>query len=66
MKAKGTIERSFGHKGSVRTGFGGPSSSFATQVLVDPKGRIVVGGGVTTSALNTGGGFAIARYLGGR
>ena len=66
MTPKGRIDRGFGHKGSVRTGFGGPSSSFATQVLVDAKGRIVVGGGVTTSALTTGGGFAIARYLGGR
>jgi uncharacterized delta-60 repeat protein len=66
MNPKGSFDRGFGRKGSVRTGFGGPSSSFATQVLVDAKGRIVVGGGVTTSALGTGGGFAIARYLGGR
>ncbi len=66
MQPKGTIDRSFGHKGSVRTGFGGPSSSFATQVVLDSKGRILVGGGITTSKLGTGGGFALARYLGGR
>ena len=65
MNPEGSFDRSFGRKGSVRTGFGGPSSSFATQVLVDAKGRIVVGGGVTTPRLNTGGGFAIARYLDG-
>jgi uncharacterized delta-60 repeat protein len=63
MDPEGSIDRSFGHKGSVRTGFGGPSSSFATQVMFDAKGRIVVGGGVSTPLLNTGGGFAIARYL---
>lgn len=60
------IDRSFGRKGVVTTGFGGPSNSFATQVMLDAKGRIVVGGGITTPRLGTGGGFAIARYLGGR
>lgn len=63
MNPQGPFDRSFGRHGSVRTGFGGPSSAFATQVLVDAKGRIVVGGGVSTPQLNTGGGFAIARYL---
>jgi uncharacterized delta-60 repeat protein len=66
MNPEGNIDRSFGRKGSVGTGFGGPSNSFATQVTVDAKGRIVVGGGITTPRLGTGGGFAIARYLGGR
>lgn len=63
MNPEGSIDRSFGHKGSVRTGFGGPSSSFATQVMLDARGRIVVGGGISTPLLGTGGGFAIARYL---
>ncbi len=67
LEAGGPFDRSFGRHGSVRTGFGGPSSAFATQVMVDARGRIVVGGGVSTPQLNTGGGFAIARYLtGGR
>ncbi len=66
MNANGNFDRSFGHHGSVRTGFGGPASSFATEVMVDERGRIVVGGGVTTPRLSTGGGFAIARYLSGR
>jgi uncharacterized delta-60 repeat protein len=63
MNADSTIDRSFGRKGSVRTGFGGPSSSFATQVQL--RGRILVGGGVSTRLLRTGGGFAIARYFNG-
>ena len=66
MNPNGNFDRSFGRHGSVRTGFGGPASSFATEVMVDKRGRIVVGGGVTTPRLSTGGGFAIARYLSGR
>jgi len=65
MNPEGNFDRSFGRHGSVRTGFGGPSSSFATQVMLDAQGRIVVGGGISTSLLGTGGGFAIARYLSG-
>lgn len=66
VNPEGGIDRSFGRKGSVMTGFGGPSNSFATQVMLDAKGRILIGGGITTPRLGTGGGFAIARYLGGR
>ena len=63
MSADGDFDRSCGRRGGVRTGFGGPASSFATQVMVDAKGRVVVGGGISTPRLSTGGGFAIARYL---
>jgi uncharacterized delta-60 repeat protein len=66
MKPKGTIDRSFGRHGTVRTGFGGPSNSFATQVAIDARGRILVGGGISTRLLGTGGGYAIARYVNGR
>jgi uncharacterized delta-60 repeat protein len=66
MKPKGSFDRSFGLKGSVRTGFGGPASAYATQVLLGPKGSILVGGPVSDPRLGTGGGFAIARYLGGK
>lgn len=66
MNPGGRVDRSFGRKGSVATGFGGPSNSFATQIMLDAKGRIVVGGGIATPQLGTGGGFAIARYLGER
>jgi uncharacterized delta-60 repeat protein len=61
--AGGGYDRSFGKKGLVATGFGGPTSSFATQVMLDAKGRVLVGGGITSPQLGTGGGFAIARYL---
>ena len=40
-----------------------PPSSFATQVTLDAKGRVLVGGGISSPQLATGGGFAIARYL---
>ena len=38
MNPEGSFDRSFGRKGSIRTGFGGPSSSFATDVVVDSAG----------------------------
>jgi hypothetical protein len=63
--SNGLYDRSFGKNGTVSTGFGGPSDSFATQVMLDSKGRIVVGGGITSPQLESGGGYAIARYLPG-
>ena len=63
--SEGNIDRTFGKEGVEVTGFGGPSSSFATQVMLDKQGRIVVGGGIITPELTSGGGFAIARYLPG-
>lgn len=61
--ASGSYDHSFGKKGLVVTGFGGPTSSFATQVMLDAKGRALVGGGITSPQMETGGGYAIARYL---
>jgi len=61
--ARGGYDHSFGRKGLVATGFGGPTSSFATQVMLDAKGRALVGGGITSPRMATGGGYAIARYL---
>jgi hypothetical protein len=66
LNPKGTYDRSFGNRGKVTTGFGGPSSAIASQVTLDAKGRILVGGSVITPELQSGGGFAIARYLPGR
>jgi uncharacterized delta-60 repeat protein len=63
LTPKGVYDRSFGVRGKVDTGFGGPSSAMATQVAVDGKGRVLVGGSVITPELPSGGGFAIARYL---
>jgi uncharacterized delta-60 repeat protein len=65
LTPKGTYDRAFGTRGKVNTGFGGPSSAIATQVAIDGKGRILVGGSVITPELPSGGGFAIARYLPG-
>ena len=65
LTPKGTYDRTFGKRGKVATGFGGPSSAVATQVLLDGKGRILVGGSIVTPQLQSGGGFAIARYLPG-
>jgi uncharacterized delta-60 repeat protein len=63
MNPKGSVDRGFGRRGTVRTGFGGPSSSAATQVMLAGKGRILVGGQISSSRLATGSGFALARYL---
>jgi uncharacterized delta-60 repeat protein len=63
LTPRGKYDRGFGNHGKVRTGFGGPSSAVATQVLIDPTGRILVGGSVITPELQSGGGFAIARFL---
>jgi uncharacterized delta-60 repeat protein len=65
LNPKGKYDRGFGVRGKVRTGFGGPSSAVASQVLIDGKGRVLVGGSVVTPELQSGGGFAIARYLPG-
>jgi uncharacterized delta-60 repeat protein len=65
LTPKGTYDRSFGSRGKVTTGFGGPSSAIATQVALDAKGRILVGGSIITPQLQSGSGFAIARYLPG-
>jgi uncharacterized delta-60 repeat protein len=65
LTPKGTYDRGFGRRGKVTTGFGGPSSAVATQVALDAKGRILVGGSIITPQLQSGGGFAIARYLPG-
>ena len=62
----GSFDNSFGKGGVVTTGFGGPAGSFATQVMFAGKGRLLVGGGITSPQLETGGGFAIARYLTGK
>ena len=63
VTAKGEIDRSFGNRGEVRTGFGGPASSFATQIVLLNGGRMLVGGGISSPQLASGGGFAIAKYV---
>ncbi len=66
FQPEGRIDNSFGKEGAVTTGFGGPSDAFATQVELVAKGRILVGGGITSPELPSGGGFALARYMPGK
>jgi len=63
VTAKGDIDRNFGNKGEVTTGFGGPASSFATQIALLNGNRMLVGGGISSPKLASGGGFAIAKYV---
>jgi uncharacterized delta-60 repeat protein len=64
-QSNGRIDKTFGHEGAVTAGFGGPADAFATQVELVTKGRILVGGGIESSELASGGGFALARFLPG-
>lgn len=63
MNGKGEFDRGFGEHGSVVTGFGGPANTFATQVVLLNGGRMLVGGGISSPQLATGGGYAIAKYV---
>jgi uncharacterized delta-60 repeat protein len=63
---EGRIDNSFGKEGAVTTGFGGPSDAFATQIQLVPGNKVLVGGGITSPELETGGGFALARYNPGK
>jgi uncharacterized delta-60 repeat protein len=63
IKANGAPDKSFGKGATAVTDFGGRASAFATQVTLDAKGRILVGGGIVSPQLESGGGFAIARFL---
>jgi uncharacterized delta-60 repeat protein len=63
LNADGSNDRTFGNQGSLTTAFGGPTDSFATEALT-AGGRILVGGGISGPKFGSGGGFAIARYLG--
>lgn len=63
MTPKGKPDGSFGSGGTVATDFGKSATSFATQVMLDPKGGVLVGGGLESPQLSTGSGFALVRYL---
>jgi uncharacterized delta-60 repeat protein len=63
IKSNGNPDRSFGKEATVVTDFGARADAFATQVAIDNKGRILVGGGIVSPQLASGGGFALARYL---
>jgi uncharacterized delta-60 repeat protein len=63
LKSNGKNDKSFGRRGIATTDFGHSADSFATQVMLDPKGGILVGGGLESPQLESGGGFALVRYL---
>jgi uncharacterized delta-60 repeat protein len=63
LNADGSTDRTFGNQGSLTTAFGGPTDSFATEVLTAGR-QILVGGGISGPKFSSGGGYAIARYLG--
>jgi len=60
LSADGNVDRTFGKDGTVITCFGGTAK--ASQVMIDHRGRIVVGGELNIKspyAID----FALARYL---
>jgi uncharacterized delta-60 repeat protein len=64
LAAGGNLDRGFGRRGRVATGFGRRTNVQGTEILIDGKGRIAVAG--KFSGPSTGSAFALARYLGGR
>ncbi len=62
MKRSGELDREFGHRGEVRTGFGKQTFAIPTEILIAPRNRILLGG----QTLVGKNGVAVARYLGGK
>jgi uncharacterized delta-60 repeat protein len=63
LDASGRLNRSFGHRGWVVTGFGRFSSASERDALLDRRGRLVVAGVVNRPDLDPTGGIALVRYL---
>jgi uncharacterized delta-60 repeat protein len=64
LGTKGKLDRSFGRRGRIKTGFGHSAETKASTLVIDEKGRAVLGGAITASPkLPSGNGFAFARYL---
>lgn len=59
-RANGSLDDSFGGDGKIRTDFGGDSTG--TSVVVQPNGKVVVGGGVGRHEIDPYEQFALARY----
>jgi uncharacterized delta-60 repeat protein len=64
LAAGGSLDRGFGRRGRVATGFGRRTAVQGSEVLIDGKGRIAVAGKFSGPSTNSA--FALARYLGGR
>ncbi len=63
LTSAGRVDRSFGRAGRVATRFRGATVT-ATDLAVDPRGRIVVGGRLFNRHLATPNLLGLARYLG--
>ncbi|HUC00699.1 MAG TPA: hypothetical protein VMS11_12825 [Solirubrobacterales bacterium] len=65
LTATGMADSRFGRGGQTTTGFLTTSKAAAASVSLDERGRIVLGGTLTSPLLKTGYGLALARYMGG-
>ena len=66
LNAAGRQQTWFGRNGVTRAWFGGRAEATPTQVHIDSRGRIVLGGTVEAPWLSTGYGLAFARFLSDR
>ncbi|MFC4453900.1 hypothetical protein [Deinococcus sonorensis] len=62
LNSAGTLDASFGTGGRVETAFPGSSADRAYAALVQPDGKIVVGGQANLASNTSGVDFALARY----
>ena len=62
FNANGTLDRTFGGGGFVRSDFGGSGGDFARAVVVQPNGKIVVVGSRGENGARDDTVFAVARY----
>ncbi len=61
LNADGSLDSSFGTNGMATIHFGGNSADFAEGVLIQPDGKIVVGGTTSVNSQTTGQDFGLAR-----
>jgi uncharacterized delta-60 repeat protein len=61
FNANGTLDRTFGGGGFVRTDFGGSGGDFANAVVVQPDGKIIVAGVRGKFGAHNGSVFALVR-----
>lgn len=62
LRADGSADRSFGFRGTLSTGFGARARVSAREILLQPRGRILLAGSLGAPYLVNEQGFALARY----
>lgn len=62
LRANGFADKRFGFRGTLSTGFGARARVSAREIMLQPKGRIVLAGTLGASYLVNEQGFALARY----